>query len=55
MYYVSLKSMLILSACLDASEIIPETGKKSNKIPGWDVKLSHEIEIALSWRVFGLV
>ena len=40
----------IISACLYASEIIPETGKKSNKIPGWDVKLSHEREIALFWR-----
>ena len=32
----------IISACLYASEIIPETGKKSNNIPGWGVKLSHE-------------
>ena len=40
----------IISAGLDASEIIPEPGKISNKIPGWDVKLSHEREIALFWR-----
>ena len=39
----------IISACLDASEIIPETEKKSNKLPGWDVTLSHEREIALFW------
>ena len=26
----------IISACLDASEIIPDTDLKSNKIPDWD-------------------
>ena len=40
----------IISACLYASDIIHETGKQSNIIPGWEVKLSHEREIALFWR-----
>ena len=42
--------VLIIYIYIYASEIIPETGKKSNKIPGWDVKLNHEREIALFWR-----
>ena len=45
----------IISACLDASEIIPETGKKSLKIPGWDVKLSHERKLLYSGGVLGSV
>ena len=46
----------IISACLNASEIINKTGKKSNTIPGFDVKLSLEKEKLLySGGVFGLV
>ena len=40
----------IVFAAITASDVIQETGKKSNNIPGWTKETSYLREIALFWR-----
>ena len=42
--------MIIVLAAITASDVIPETGKKSNDFPGWTKKISYLREIGLFWR-----
>ena len=40
----------IISACIDASEDIPSTGKSSKNVPGWNEFVRPEKEKAILWR-----
>ena len=40
----------IISACIDASEDIPSTGKSSKNVPGWNKFVRPEKEKAILWR-----
>ena len=39
----------IISACIDASDNIPSTRNKNNKLPGWNEFVKREKETALFW------
>ena len=40
----------LISACITASSVIPDTKQKTHQIPGWDASISNDREIALFWR-----
>ena len=40
----------LISACITASSVIPDTKQKTHQIPGWDASISNDREIALFRR-----
>ena len=42
--------ILVISACIDASDNIPSTRNNNNKLPGWNEFVKREKETALFWR-----
>ena len=45
--------ILVISACIDASDNIPSTRNNNNKLPAWNEFVKREKETALFWLVFG--